>query len=432
MLPADRPAEAWQLFQSRQADVRYDIEHQGGLFYILTNEQAANYKLLSVAVATPGKGHWREVLPHRQDVQIEGFDAFAQHLVVYERQHGLQDIRILKAPDGIGQVVSFPEPVYTLWRSKNEAFDTPKLRFEYSSLVTPKTVYEYDMDTAERVVLKQQAISAYDPTQFQSARLFVPTPDGARVPVSMVFQRGLRRDGSHPLLLEGYGAYGATLRATFAPERLSLLTRGMIYAIAHVRGGGELGRAWYDAGRLLNKKNTFGDFIAVAEFLIANHYTSPDRLVAWGESAGGLLMGAVATMRPELFQGVIAHVPFVDVINTMLDPTIPLVVIEYDEWGNPADKTFYDYMKTYSPYDTVAAKNYPHLFITAGLYDPRVPYWEPAKWVAKLRAHKTDAHMLLLHTNMEAGHGGASGRYDALKELAFEYAFILQVVGHKE
>ena len=432
LLHADRPADVWQLFQSRQADVRYDLEHQGELFYMLTNEQAANYKLLSVAVETPGQRHWREVLPHRQDVQLEGFDAFAQHLVLYEREHGLQNIRILKAPDGIGHVVPFSEPVYTLWRGKNEEFHTPKLRFEYSSLVTPKTVYEYDMDTAERVVLKQEAISEYDPAQFHSERLFVPTPDGARVPVSIVFQRGLPRHGSHPLLLEGYGAYGVHLRATFSPERLSLLKRGMIYAIAHVRGGGELGRAWYDAGRLLNKQNTFRDFIAVAEFLIANHYTRPDRLVAWGESAGGLLMGAVATMRPELFQGVIAHVPFVDVINTMLDPTIPLVIIEYDEWGNPADKTFYDYMKAYSPYDNVAPQHYPHLFITAGLYDPRVPYWEPAKWVAKLRAHKTDANMLLLHTNMEAGHGGASGRYDALKELAFEYAFILQVVGYKE
>jgi oligopeptidase B len=432
LLPADRPADPWQLFQPRHANVRYDLEHQGERFYILTNEQAANYKLMAVAVATPGKTHWREILPHRQDVQIEGFDAFARHLVVYERQHGLQDIRILKAPDGVGHVVPFPEPVYTLWRGKNETFHTPKLRFAYSSLVTPKTVYEYDMDTAERLVLKQEPISDYDPEQYQSARLFVPTPDGARVPVSMVFQRGLPRNGSRPLLLEGYGAYGANLRAAFSPERLSLLKRGMIYAIAHVRGGGDLGRAWYDAGRLLNKRNTFRDFIAVAEFLIANQYTRPDRLVAWGESAGGLLMGAVATMRPELFQAVIAHVPFVDVINTMLDPTIPLVVIEYDEWGNPADKTVYDYMKTYSPYDNVTPKNYPHLFITAGLYDPRVPYWEPAKWVAKLRAHKTDANMLLLRTNMAAGHGGASGRYEALKELAFEYAFILQVVGHTE
>jgi oligopeptidase B len=281
-------------------------------------------------------------------------------------------------------------------------------------------------------MLKQEEVAAYDASRYHSERLLVPSADGAMVPVSIVYERGRPQDGSRPLLLEGYGAYGANLPATFAAERVSLLARGMAYAIAHVRGGGELGKAWYDAGRRLHKKNTFTDFIAVAEFLIAQRYTRPDQLVIQGESAGGLLMAAVATMRPELFQAVIAQVPFVDVLNTMLDPTIPLVVIEYDEWGNPADKAFYDYMKTYSPYDNVTRQSYPHLLVTAGLHDPRVPYWEPVKWVAKMRAHKTDANLLLLRTNMEAGHGGASGRYDALEELAFAYAFLLEAVGIKE
>jgi oligopeptidase B len=432
LLPADRPLQAWQVLHPRQADVRYDVEHQGERLYILTNEQAPNFKLMSVAVAAPGKANWREVLPHRQAVKLEGFEAFEQHLVLYERHHSLQDIRILNTHSGAEHTIAFSEPVYALWRSRNEEFHTQQLRFDYSSLVTPKTVYEYDMDTAERRALKQQEISGYDPARYHSERLFVPTSDGVRVPLSVVYKRGLVRHGKHPLLLEGYGAYGATMRATFSAERLSLLDRGMIYAIAHVRGGGELGKAWHDAGRLRHKKNTFRDFMAAAEFLIAHRYTRPEKLVIRGESAGGLLVGAVASMRPELFRGVVARVPFVDVINTMLDSTIPLVVIEYDEWGDPADKAVYDYMKTYSPYDSVAARSYPHLLITAGLHDPRVPYWEPAKWVAKLRAHKTDSHMLLLRTNLGAGHGGASGRYDALQELAFEQAFILEVVGLKE
>jgi oligopeptidase B len=432
LLPADRPLEAWQVLHPRQADMRYDIEHQGEQFYILTDEQAANFKLMSVAVAAPGKANWREVLPHRQAVKLEGFAAFERHLVLYERHNGLQDIRILNTRTGTAHTVAFAEPVYALWRGQNEEFHTQQLRFDYSSLVTPKTVYEYDMDTGERRALKQEEVRGYDATRYHSERLFVPTSDGVRVPLSVVYKRGMVRNGKHPLLLEGYGAYGANMRATFSAERLSLLDRGMIYAIAHVRGGGELGKAWHDAGRLRHKKNTFSDFIAVAEFLIAHRYTRPEKLVIRGESAGGLLMGAVASMRPELLQGIIARVPFVDVINTMLDPTIPLVVIEYDEWGNPADKAVYDYMKTYSPYDNVAARSYPHLLITAGLNDPRVPYWEPAKWVAKLRAHKTDSRMLLLRTNLGAGHGGASGRYDALQELAFEHAFILEVVGLKE
>ena len=432
VLAADRPLEAWQLLHPRQADMRYDLEHQGEQFYILSNEQAPNFKLMAVDVATPSKPQWREVLPHRPEVKIDGFDAFAQHLVLYERHHGLQDIRILNTLAGTAHTVPFSEPVYALWRGKNEEFHTPQLRFEYSSLVTPKTVYEYDMHTTARVMLKQEEVAGYEAALYHSERLLVPIADGAMVPVSVVYQRDLPRDGSRPLLLEGYGAYGANLPATFSADRVSLLARGMVYAIAHVRGGGELGKAWYDAGRLLQKNNTFTDFITVAEFLIAQRYTRADKLVIEGESAGGLLMAAVATMRPELFQAVIARVPFVDVINTMLDPTIPLVVIEYDEWGNPADKAFYDYMKTYSPYDNVTNQGYPHLLVTAGLHDPRVPYWEPAKWVAKLRAHKTDGHLLLLRTNMEAGHGGASGRYDALEELAFAYAFVLQAVGITE
>lgn len=430
VLPADQPLQAWQVIEPRQPNVRYDVEHHGTQFYVLSNEQAPNFKLMRVEVATPHKAHWREVLPYDAAIKSEGLEAFVQHVVLYERHQGQQHIRILDTHNGRAHLVPFAEPVYTLRRSKNEQYDTSKLRFDYSSLVTPKTVYEYDMTTAARVVLKQDEIAGYDATQYHNERLFAPTADGAKVPVSVVYKRGLARDGNQPLLLEGYGAYGSNLRSEFVAERLSLLERGVIYAMAHVRGGGELGKAWHDAGRLLNKKNTFTDFIAAAEFLIAQQYTRPDKLVIGGESAGGLLMGAVATMRPELFGGVIAKVPFVDVINTMLDPTIPLVVIEYDEWGNPADNTVYDYMKTYSPYDNVGTR-YPHMLVTAGLHDPRVPYWEPAKWVAKMRAHKTDTTLLLLQTNMDAGHGGASGRYDALRELAFEYAFVFEVVGLK-
>jgi oligopeptidase B len=315
VLPADHPLQAWQLLHPRQADMRYDVEHQGEQFYILSSEQAPNFKLMAVAVATPSKPHWREVLQHHSHIKIEGFDAFAQHLVLYERHNGQQDIRILNTVTGTAHTVPFSEPVYALGRSRNEEFHTSKLRFEYSSLVTPATVYEYDMDTAARVVLKQKAVAGYDAMLYHSERLLVPTPDGATVPVSVVYKRDRRHAGSRPLLLEGYGAYGANLRATFSAERLSLLERGMVYAIAHVRGGGELGRAWYDAGRLFNKKNTFTDFIAVAEFLIDRQYTRVDTLMIQGESAGGLLMGAVLTMRPELFQGVIARVPFVDVIN---------------------------------------------------------------------------------------------------------------------
>jgi len=326
--------------------------------------------------------------------------------------------------------VDFPEPVYTYWRSRNPDFNTNILRFNYTSLVTPRSVFDYDMDTKTRELKKQyEVLGGYDPSLYQSERIFAKASDGTMVPISLVYKKGMVKDGNNPLYLYGYGAYGISREPTFSSNRLSLLDRGFIYAIAHVRGGGEMGRYWYDEGKLLKKKNTFTDFIACAEHLIAENYSSSDKLVIYGGSAGGLLVGAVTNMRPDLFKAVIADVPFVDALNTMLDPSIPLTVIEYEEWGNPNEKEYYDYMKSYSPYDNVGTKDYPHMLITAGLNDPRVQYWEPAKWTAKLRALKTDKNILLLKTKMGEGHMGASGRYDYLKDIAFEYAFIFDLFG---
>ena len=432
-LRADYPTEDFEVIHPRQHEMEYYIDHHGEKFLIMTNDNARNFKLMEVPLADPSKGNWKEIIPHRDSVKIDGIEAFRDHLAVYERENGLKRIRISNMANNEVHYVDFPEPVYTFWPSRNPDFNTNLLRFDYTSLVTPRSVFDYDMKTKTRELKKQEEVlGGYDPSLYQSERVFAKASDGTMVPISLVYRKGTARNGRNPLFLYGYGSYGSSSDPSFSSNRLSLLDRGFIYAIAHIRGGQEMGRYWYDQGKLLQKKNTFTDFIACAEHLIAEKYTSSDRLVIYGGSAGGLLMGAVTNMRPDLFNVVVAKVPFVDVINTMLDASIPLTVTEYGEWGNPHDREYYNYIGSYSPYDNVEARDYPNILVTAGLNDPRVQYWEPAKWTAKLRAVKTDENLLLLKTNMGAGHGGASGRYDYLKEIAFEYAFIFDRLGVKE
>ncbi|MEW5993565.1 MAG: S9 family peptidase [Candidatus Zixiibacteriota bacterium] len=429
-LNADNPKGKFKVIHPRQHEMEYYADHHGDRFFIRTNDKAKNFKLVEAPVGNPGKKNWKTVIAHRDSVKLDDFDLFQDHLVIYERENGLRNMRVRNLHSGNEHYVMFPEPVYTFWPQDNHEFDTTVVRFSYMSLVTPKSVFDYDMVTKERELKKQtEVLGGYDPNEYQSERLFAVAGDGTRIPISIVYRKGMVKNGANPLVLYGYGAYGASMDPYFSSNRVSLLDRGFIYALAHIRGGGEMGEHWYDQGKMLNKKNTFTDFIACAEYLIAEKYTSPEHLIISGGSAGGLLMGAVTNMRPDLFKGVIADVPFVDVINTMLDPSIPLTVIEYEEWGNPNVEEYYDYIRSYSPYDNVEAKGYPNILITAGLNDPRVQYWEPAKWTAKLRATKTDTNRLLLKTNMGAGHGGASGRYDYLKEIAFEYAFILDLFG---
>lgn len=429
-LSADQPHEKFKLFHPRVSGVEYSIDHHGAKFYILTNENAVNFRLLETPVVQPAKKNWKEIIAHRPDVMLSGMDLFRDHLVVYERENGLEKIRVENLKSSATHYVDFPEPVYTLDGDNNPDFNTTVLRFRYTSLVTPRSVYDYDLDKKTRELKKQdEVLGGYDQALYRSERIFATAEDGVKVPISLVYKKGIVKDGSHPLYLYGYGAYGYPSEARFSSLRLSLLDRGFIYAIAHVRGGGEMGRPWYEDGKLLRKRNTFTDFIACAEMLINEKYTAPDNLVINGGSAGGLLMGVVANMRPDLFKVVVAEVPFVDLINTMLDRTIPLTEIEWEEWGNPNTEKYYAYMKSYSPYDNVEIKNYPHLLITAGLNDPRVAYWEPAKWAARLRALKTDENVLLLKTDMGKGHFSATGRYDYLKEVAFEYAFVFDKLG---
>jgi oligopeptidase B len=428
VLPVSDPEGRFRLFTPRREGVEYSVDDWDDQWYVLTNDGAVNFKLMKTALDRTEPSDWQAVLQHREDTLIEGIDTFQDHLVVHERTNGLRQLRVRHRRSGEEHYVKFDEPVYTLYDGDNPEYETSLFRFVYVSLVTPKTVMDYDMDHRTRDLKKREEIGHYDPTAYRSERVCAGA-DGHRIPISLVFRNGTPRDGSAPLLLYGYGAYGITTEPSFKSPLVSLLDRGFIYAIAHVRGGKELGRLWYHNGKLLNKKNSFTDFIACAEFLINAGYTSRDKLAIIGGSAGGLLVGAVTNMRPDLFHAVVAKVPFVDVLNTMLDPTLPLTVIEYEEWGNPNDKVFYEYIKSYSPYDNVAAKAYPHMLVTAGLNDPRVSYWEPAKWVARLRATKTDRNLLLLKTNMSAGHSGASGRYDYLKDVAFEYAFLLDRMG---
>jgi oligopeptidase B len=383
-------------------------------------------------VTKPGKKNWQEIVPNRDSTMLDSIEMFANYMVLFEREHGLKQVRVFDFRTNEYHKIEFPEPVYTVFSGENPDYNTDLLRFTYMSLVTPRSVYDYNMKTRDRELKKQQEVlGGYEPNLYEEERVFATAKDGTGIPLSMVYKKGIKRDGKNPFYLYGYGAYGISMDPYFSSNRLSLLDRGFIIAIAHIRGGGEMGRHWYEDGKLLHKKNTFTDFIACAEYVIDQKYTSSDELVIGGGSAGGLLMGAVVNMRPDLFNAVVADVPFVDIMNTMLDPDLPLTVGEYEEWGNPNEKKYFDYMMSYSPYDNVKAQNYPAMLVMAGFNDTRVSYWEPAKWVAKLRAMKTDNNVLLLRTNM-AGHGGASGRYNRLEEIAFEYAFILDVVGIKK
>jgi oligopeptidase B len=432
-LSADDPGGSFTLFLPRERNHEYSIDHFGDHFYIRTNDDAENFRLMRTPVDSTAKERWEEVIPHRDDVLLEGFDVFRDYLVIMERREGLLQLRVRSWSGAEDYYLDFGEPAYAAYPSGNPEMDTRILRYRYTSLTTPNSVYDFDMTTRERTLLKrEEVLGGYDPADYVSERVYATARDGARIPVSIVYRRGWEKDGSNPLLLYGYGSYGASMDASFSSIRLSLLDRGFAYAIAHVRGGMEMGRHWYEGGKLLMKKNTFTDFIDVAQFLIVERYTTPLVLFAQGGSAGGLLMGAVVNMRPELFRGVIAAVPWVDVVTTMLDASIPLTTSEYDEWGNPNDETYYRYMLSYSPYDQVAARAYPNMLVTTGLHDSQVQYFEPAKWVAKLRALKTDDNRLLLKTNMEAGHGGASGRYRRYREIAFQYAFMLDLIWRRE
>jgi oligopeptidase B len=429
-LDADDPAGEFTILQPRERDHEYRVAHFEDKFYIRTNWKAKNFRLMETPVLQTAKENWREVIPHRDDVFLQGMNIFKEHLVLREREAGLTRVRILPWSGEGEHELDFGEPAYAVYPGDNPDYDTPLFRYVYTSLTTPSSTYDYNMATREKVLLKRdEVLGGFDQANYQSERLQAPARDGTRVPVSLVYRKGMERNGKNPLVLYGYGSYGASMDAWFNGSALSLLDRGFIYAIAHVRGGQELGRWWYEDGKLLKKKNTFTDFIDCAEFLIDEGYTGRDKLFASGGSAGGLLVGAVVNMRPDLFKGVVARVPFVDVVTTMLDETIPLTTSEFDEWGNPGEKEYYDYMLSYSPYDNVEAKDYTNILVTAGLHDSQVQYWEPAKWVARLREMKTDSNRLLLHTNMDAGHGGVSGRFRAFEETALCYAFMLDLLG---
>ncbi|MBN1666138.1 MAG: S9 family peptidase [Anaerolineales bacterium] len=434
ILPANQPADQFQVFTPRQRGHEYEIEHHNERFYVLSNQDAQNFKLLATSQDHTGLENWQTLIPHRPEVLISDLAAFQDHLVLFERKEGLQQIRI-SAPDATSQVryVPFPEPTYTVHPARNPEFKTDKVRFHYASLITPNSVIDFHMDSGGWELKKQDEIpSGHNPDDYVSERLHATAPDGTRVPVSLVYRRGVQRDRSNPTLLYGYGSYGYSSDPGFNANRFSLIDRGFVFAIGHIRGGSELGRAWYEDGKMLNKRNTFTDFIACAELLIAEGFTTSEHLAILGGSAGGLLVGACLTMRPELFKAVVAKVPFVDVVTTMSDPSIPLTTLEYDQWGNPDDSKYFEYMLSYSPYDNIQARAYPHVLITTGLNDPRVAYWEPAKFAARLRARKTDDNLLLLQTNMDAGHAGASGRYDYLEEVALDYAFLLDRLGVPE
>ena len=430
-LPNDGSTYEFKTFQPRVKGIEYQVEHAGDHFFVTTNEAALNFKLMRTPLDATTKENWQEVLPHRTDTLITGMDAFDDFLVLFERNGGFQQIRI-SGIDGLTGAwnIPFPEPVYNFIPMRNPEHKTDLLRFTYTSLVTPNSVIDYNVKNKAWTVVKQDDIpSGYDGSQYVSERAYATASDGTRIPMSLVYKRGLAKDGNNPTLLYGYGSYGYSIDPSFNSNRISLLDRGFVFAIGHIRGGSEMGRAWYEAGKMLNKRNTFTDFIACAEHLIAGKYTRKEKLAIMGGSAGGLLTGACVTMRPDLFGAVICDVPFVDVVSTMSDPSIPLTTLEYDQWGNPDDKEYFEYMMSYSPYDNVSAADYPHILITTGLNDPRVAYWEPAKFTARLRELKTDDNTVLLKTNFEAGHAGASGRYDYLKEVALHFAFLIDKVG---
>jgi len=429
-LRASDPAGAWQLIAPREHNIEYYPDHHGAHFYIRTNDAGRNFRLVQAPAADPARKNWREVLPHRPAVMLEDTDFFEHFSVVTERENGLPQFRVTDLRSGQWHRVAMPEPAYSASASTNAEFAATQFRYAYQSLVTPSSIYDYDMEQRASALLKQtEVLGGYDAAHYASERIQATASDGTKIPVSLVYRKTTACDGRAPLLLTGYGSYGMPYPVSFSSARLSLLDRGMVMAIAHIRGGGEMGKAWHDQGRMLQKQNTFNDFIAVAEQLIAQKYTAPERLAITGGSAGGLLMGAVTNQRPDLFKVVVSLVPFVDVVNTMLDASLPLTAGEWEEWGNPQKKNEYDCIKSYCPYTNLARKAYPTILVRTSLNDSQVMYWEPAKYVAKLRTLKTDANPLLFKINMAAGHGGSSGRYDALRETALDYAFILAQLG---
>jgi oligopeptidase B len=430
-IDANKPNEKFTVVQPRVRDLLYSVEHFGNDFYIRTNADGAkNFKLVKAPVEKSSKANWVDVIPHNEKVLLEGFEIFNKYLVLEERSEGLTKIKIQSWDGKINKYLDFGEPDYSAYIGTNYDFDSEVLRYGFTSLKTPSTVYDYNMSSGEKTLLKQQEVlGGYNSENYITERVWAKATDGTLVPISLYYKKGIEKNGKNNLLLYAYGSYGYSMDVSFSSARLSLVDRGFVFAIAHVRGGQEMGRYWYEDGKLLKKKNTFTDFIDCAEYLIKEKYTSKNNLFAMGGSAGGLLMGAVVNMKPDLWKGVVAQVPFVDVVTTMLDESIPLTTGEFDEWGNPKEKKYYDYMLSYSPYDNVEKKNYPNMLVTTGLHDSQVQYWEPAKWVAKLRELKTDNNILLLHTEMEAGHGGKSGRFERLREIALEYAFILDLVG---
>lgn len=429
-IPAADVFAEWKMVQQRADGLEYSVEHFEDEFYIITNaDGATNFKLVKTKVGNCGIENWEDVIPHRENILLEGFEIFKNYLVLEERNQGLLQIRIIETHSGKSYYIPFSDPTYTAYIGLNLEFDTEKLRYGYTSMTQPSATLEFDMKEKTSKILKQQEVlgGKFFQENYISERIWAPARDGKKIPVSLVYHKNTVKSAETPLLLYGYGSYGHTVDASFSNVRLSLLDRGFIYAIAHIRGGEYLGRDWYEDGKMLHKKNTFFDFIDAAKYLITENYTSPKHLYAMGGSAGGLLMGAVMNFEPELFNGIVAQVPFVDVVTTMLDDTIPLTTGEYDEWGNPNQKKYYDYMKSYSPYDNIEQKRYPNILITTGLHDSQVQYWEPAKWTAKLRDLKTDSNILIFKTDMSSGHGGASGRFESLKEDALEYAFLLKL-----
>ena len=429
-IPANNPSAEWQTILPRQPEHEYDVDHRGDLFYLRTNKGAKNFRVVTAPVSDPSEKNWKEFVAHRPLVKVDSIDLFANHAVLSEWENGLQQIEVVDFKTNKGHRIEFPEPVYAASLGANHEFNTSVLRYNYQSLVTPNSVFDYDLNTRQATLMKETEVpGGFDKANYKSERVFATASDGTKIPMSVVYRRNVKIDGSAPLLLYGYGSYGISISPGFAASRLALLDRGVIFVIAHIRGGGELGEPWRDAGRMMNKINTFTDFISCAEHLVNNKFTSKDRLVIQGGSAGGMLMGAVSNMRPDLFKAVVAQVPFVDVLNTMLDASLPLTTAEYIEWGNPNEKAAYDYMKKYSPYDNIHKANYPAMLVKVSLNDSQVPYWEGSKFVAKLRDYKTDHNPLLLKVNMGAGHGGASGRYDAIHETSFDYAFMLWQMG---
>ena len=432
ILNANDPVGKFRQFSHRETEHEYTIEHYNDKFYIVTNWKAMNFRLMETPENATTKQNWKEVIPHRKDVMVSGIDVFADHLVISERRDGLRQIRVIDQRNGNEHYLDFGEAVYSAYPSVNPSFNTNVLRYQFSSLITPRSTFDYDMDMKVSTLLKQsEVVGGHDPADYHSERLYAKVRDGKKVPISIVYKKGFKKNGQGNLLLYAYGSYGSTNDPSFSSTRLSLLDRGFAYAIAHIRGSQTYGRPWYEDGKMFHKMNTFTDFVDCSKYLIQNNYTDPGHLFAMGGSAGGLLMGAVVNLAPELYRGVIAAVPFVDVINTMLDASIPLTSNEWDEWGNPRKKDEYEYMMTYSPYDNVYNAAYPNMLVTAGYFDSQVQYWEPVKWVAKLRDYKVGENVLYLHTNMDAGHGGKSGRFLRYKELSLKYAFMLDLAGMK-